>query len=64
MLESLVNKVAGQHRCFPVNIEKFLRAPILKNICQRLPLVVYFSTTMLGEEGVCIKRFPTRIVDQ
>ena len=41
MLESLFNKVAGlkacifikkrlQHRCFPVNIAKFLRTPILK----------------------------------
>ena len=24
--------------CFPVNIAKFLRAPILKNICERLLL--------------------------
>ena len=24
--------------CFPVNIEKFLRTPILKNICERLVL--------------------------
>ena len=41
MLESLFNKVAGlkvcnvikkslQHRCFPVNITKFLRTPILR----------------------------------
>ena len=39
MLESLFNKVAGlrrvQHQCFPVNIVKFLRKPILKNICER-----------------------------
>ena len=27
-----------QHRCFPVNIEKFLKKPILKNICVRLLL--------------------------
>ena len=27
-----------QHRCFPVNIAKFLRSPILKNICERLRL--------------------------
>ena len=26
--------------CFPVNIEKFLRTPILKNICERLLLTV------------------------
>ena len=25
-----------QHRCFPINIVKFLRKPILKNICERL----------------------------
>ena len=25
-----------QHRCFPVNIAKFLRTAILKNICERL----------------------------
>ena len=27
-----------QHRCFPVRFEKFLRTPILKNICERLLL--------------------------
>ena len=31
-------KMRLQHRCFPVNIAKFLRAPILKNICERLLL--------------------------
>ena len=25
-----------QHKCFPVNIPKFLRTPILKNICRHL----------------------------
>ena len=29
-----------QHRCFPVNIAKFLRNPILKNICEQLLLKV------------------------
>ena len=44
VLKSLFNKVTGlkacnfikrnlQHRCFLVNIVKFLRTPILKNIC-------------------------------
>ena len=28
-----------QHRRFPVNIVKFLRTPILKNICERLLLI-------------------------
>ena len=47
MLESLFKKVAGlkacnfikkrpQHRCFPVNIAKFLILVIWENICQRL----------------------------
>ena len=30
-----------QHRCFPVNIAKFLRGPILKNICERLLLRIH-----------------------
>ena len=49
VLESLFNKVAGlqacnyikkrpQLRCFPVNIAKFLRTPILKNTCEELLL--------------------------
>ena len=49
VLESL-NKVAGlkacnlnkkrlQHRSFPVNIAKFLRTPILKDICKLLLLL-------------------------
>ena len=49
MLESLFNKVSGlqawsfirkrlQHRCFHVNIAKYLRTPILMNICQQLLL--------------------------
>ena len=54
MLESLFNKVAElqtcniikkrlQHRCFCVNIAKFLKTPILKIICERLllPLEVF-----------------------
>ena len=47
--QPLLNKFAGleacklvkkrlQHRCFPVNTEKFLRTPILKNICEQLLL--------------------------
>ena len=30
-----------QHMCFPVKFAKFLRGPILKNICQRLLLKLY-----------------------
>ena len=51
MLESLFYKVAGlkayifikkrlQHRCFAVNIAKFLRTPVLKNVCKRLLLIL------------------------
>ena len=29
-----------QHRCFPVNIGKFLRKPILENICEQLEQLV------------------------
>ena len=32
-----------QHRCFPVNIVKFIRKPILKNICERLLLYLQFD---------------------
>ena len=50
VLQFLYDKVAGlktcifikktlQHKCFPVNIAKFLKAPILKNICERLLLL-------------------------
>ena len=49
LLESVFNKVTDlqacnfikkrhQHGCFPVNILKFLRTPILNNICERLLL--------------------------
>ena len=51
VLESLCNIAADlqlsnfikkrlQHRCFPVIIAKFLRIPILKNICERLLLFI------------------------
>ena len=31
-----------QHKCFPIKILKFIRAPILKNICERLLLKVSY----------------------
>ena len=51
VLEFPFNKVAGlkandcikkkiQHRCFPAKFAKFLRASILKNICEILLLIV------------------------
>ena len=35
-----------QHRCFPKNIVKFLRPPILKNICE--PLLLYLKHLING----------------
>ena len=43
MLEYLLTKLF-QHICFPVNIIKFLRTPIFKNICERLLLIVVFNS--------------------
>ena len=36
-----------QHRCFLVNIKKFLRAPILKNICECCFWIVMFPRNHL-----------------
>ena len=36
----LFTKKRLQHRCFPVNMAKFLRASILKNICKWLLLQI------------------------
>ena len=55
-LDSLFNKVASleacdlikkrlQLSCFPLNIAKFLRTPILKNICERMLLRVLKPTS-------------------
>ena len=57
VLESIFKKVPDlqtcnfikkrpQHRCFPVNIAKFLIQPILKNICKQL-LFNFFNGTLL-----------------
>ena len=56
--ESLFNKVTGpqacnfmkkrlQHRCFPVKFTKFLRAPILKSICERLTASIYWFQILI-----------------
>ena len=42
-----------QHRIFPVNIVKFLRTPILKNICERLLLNVVFNSN--EEQDLLVK---------
>ena len=60
--ESLFNKIADlkacsfikkrlQHRCFPVNFAKFLRTPILKNICKQLSFVRKIFMTRYREKG-------------
>ena len=62
MLEYLFNKVAG-FRCFPVNIAKFLRTPILKSICERLFLPKYTFTlyqTMVTKSKV--KNWKKRLI--
>ena len=33
-----------QHRCFPMKFAKILRTPVLKNICERLPLQNFYLT--------------------
>ena len=38
LFNKVFNKMQLLHRCFPVNIAKLLRTPILKNICERLLL--------------------------
>ena len=40
-LAATIFKERLQHRRFPVKFAKFLRAPILKNICERLILFLY-----------------------
>ena len=49
VLEPLFNKVAGlkkrlQHKCFPGNIGKFLRTPILQNSWKQLLLHIQYLT--------------------
>ena len=56
VLESLFNNVAGfqeilQHGCFPMKFAKFLRTPILKNICERLLLFVSPQNTLTNSGG-------------
>ena len=54
MLESIFNKVAGQnklqHRYFPLSIAKCFGAPILKNIWQRLFLLITTCITHLKND--------------
>ena len=62
MLESLFKNVAGlkacnfikkrpQHRCFPVNITKFLLLLISENICERLLFDFFNGSLLHGPKG-------------
>ena len=62
VLESLFNNIAGlqacdfikkilQHRCFPMKFVKFLRTPILKNICERTLSFVSPQNTKTNSGG-------------
>ena len=66
-IEPLFNKVAGLHgynfikkrlecRFFPVNIAKFLRTPILKNICERILLIMAIWLCFLRRFAIWIRR--------
>ena len=56
------------HRCFPVQVSKFLRTPILKKICGRLLLIMdaYFSPDAdeSKEKAENIKMFTLKVVLQ
>ena len=63
MLESLFKNVAGlkacnfikkrpQHRCFPVNITKFLLLLISENICERLLFDFFNGSLLHGPKGL------------
>ena len=40
------------HRCFPVNIAKFLVLPILKNICKQLLFNIFNDSLLRGPKGL------------
>ena len=63
MLESPFNRLAGfktcnflkkrlRHRCFPVNIAKFLRTLILMKICEQLLLPFLLLTVNISPQGL------------
>ena len=57
VLESFLKKVTGLKAsayntcCFPVNIAKFLRLPISKNICTQLHLYCFNGSLLHGPKG-------------
>ena len=72
-----MNEVAGlkpsnfikkrlQHRCFPVNIVKFLKAPVFKNICERLPLIIRSSSSckFISDKCLYFARFQKKHLEE
>ena len=63
VLESLFNKAAGlkacslikkrlQHKCFPLKFAKFLKIPILKNICDNCFCTAHLVTVIVTYKSV------------
>ena len=55
VLESFFNKVAGL-QLFPVKFAKLLETPILKNICKRLLLEVFYNKVALKNFAILTGR--------
>ena len=54
---SVKEDLQRQRRCFPVNVAKFLRTPILKNICERLLLKISTPAANLVKGGILLVSF-------
>ena len=39
-----------QHKCFPVNVAKLLRSPILKNMCETLLLMLMTASPIIFQQ--------------
>ena len=52
-----------QHRCFPVDIAKFLRTPILKSISERLLFINIYYNKIHDFEKFCKSATSTFIVN-
>ena len=53
-----------QQRCFPVNITKFLRTPILKNVCEQLVLFIILTTVLFLPVNVRKKIFFQKLITE
>ena len=52
-----------QHRCFPVNIGKFLRTPILENICEWLPQTYFTSAAVDIHKPIGFFLYPPKTLE-